>query len=171
MSSSPTEPTEAPAIAQVRAIYEQLQADLTAEAHADAALFVDEFPGEQLGDSDWDSEAFAMSKFANVDGAFEIYRGLLAAKIALLNLQRYQATLTAIEPQQLRSIDLQKEAQTAEVAQCFRSSETVGADHIEVVYFPESGRAGIAAGSDADWTDASSAADGLQRYLHGRLSP
>ena len=171
MSSLPSQPTEAAAaVYQVRAIYEQMQADLTAQAHADAAVFAEEFPGEELGDTDWDSEAFAMSKFASVDGAFAIYRKLLVAEIARLNIARLAETLTEVQAQQLRSLDLQKEALAAAEAQCFVSSETVGADRIEVVFFPEAGRAGIAAGADADWTDAASAADGLNRYLQGRLS-
>ena len=50
------------------------------------------------------------------------------------------------------------------------SSETVGADAIEIVYFPETGRAAVASGSDAQWTDASSAADALRRYLNDEMS-
>ena len=52
-----------------------------------AACFVDEFPGEQLGDSDWDSAAFQMRQDLNaIDGAFEIYRKHLVAEIDRLSL-------------------------------------------------------------------------------------
>jgi hypothetical protein len=36
---------------------------------------------------------------------------------------------------------------------------------VEVIYFPDSGRAGIAWGADASWTDADSVQDGLERYF------
>ncbi len=39
------------------------------------------------------------------------------------------------------------------------------AEGVEVVWFPESGRAGVAWGGGADWTDASSADDALRRYF------
>ena len=36
---------------------------------------------------------------------------------------------------------------------------------IEICWLPSEGRAGLACGADADWTDAESAADALERYL------
>lgn len=36
---------------------------------------------------------------------------------------------------------------------------------IEVVYFPDTGRAGVCHGGNAAWTDASSAEDALRRYF------
>ena len=82
---------------------------------------------------------------------------------------RYAETLTQISPADLRSIDLREEAATGE-CDCLRSSETVGADAIEIVYFPEIGRAGVASGSGTEWTDASSAADALRRFLNDDMS-
>jgi len=145
---------------------------LKAAALEDAACFVDEMPGEHLKDTDdWDSAAFEMNReLSSIDGAFEIYRKHLVAEIARLNLQRLHETLTQISPDTLTSIDLREEAATGE-CDCLRSSETVGADAIEIVYFPETGRAGVASGSDAEWTDASSAADALRRYLNDDMSP
>ena len=81
----------------------------------------------------------------------------------------YAKTLTQVSPADLRSIDLREEAATGE-CDCLRSSETVGADAIEIVYFPETGRAAVASGAHAHYTDASSAADALRRYLNGDMS-
>lgn len=86
-----------------------------------------------------------------------------------MTTQEYAASLTTVSPNDLRSIDLRKEALTGE-CDCLRSSLTVGADVIEIVFFPETQRAGLASGADADWTDASSAADALERYLNDRMS-
>lgn len=86
-----------------------------------------------------------------------------------MTTQEYAATLTQVSADDLRSIDLRNEAASGE-CDCLRSSMTVGADLIEIVFFPETGRAGLAAGADADWTDASSAADALDRYLNDRMS-
>lgn len=36
---------------------------------------------------------------------------------------------------------------------------------LEILYFPESGRAGVAWGADAQWTDADSADDALEHYF------
>lgn len=141
-------------------------------AKADAVVFVDEMPGEQLKDSDdWDSAAFEMNKALNaIDGAFEIYRKHLVAEIDRLNtIATYAATLTQVSPENLRSIDLREESAAAE-CDCLRSSETVGADAIEIVYFPETGRAAVASGAHAEYTDASSAADALRRYLNNDMS-
>lgn len=85
-----------------------------------------------------------------------------------MTTQEYAATLTQVSADDLRSIDLRNEAASGE-CDCLRSSMTVGAE-IEIVFFPETGRAGLAAGADADWTDASSAADALDRYLNDRMS-
>lgn len=83
----------------------------------------------------------------------------------------YAETLTQITGSLLKSSDLRKEAKRVGVfRECYRSSETVGADAIEIVYFPEIGRAGVASGSGTEWTDASSAADALRRYLNDDMS-
>ena len=82
----------------------------------------------------------------------------------------YAETLTQVKPSDLRSIDLRASRRTGEVCECYRSSETVGADAIEIVYFPATRRAGVASGSDAEWTDASSAADALRRFLNNDMS-
>ncbi len=52
-----------------------------------AFSFVDEFPGEQLTDSDdWDSAAFEMRHdWDDVDDAFSIFRKHLVTEIARLN--------------------------------------------------------------------------------------
>ena len=65
---------------------EQLTA-IKAYATESAACFVDEFPGEELGDSDWDSAAFQMRQDLNaIDGAFEVYHKHLVAEIDRLSL-------------------------------------------------------------------------------------
>ena len=89
-----------------------------------------------------------------------------APRFMLLSAEK---TLTQISQTELRSIDLRTEASKGE-CDCLRSSWTVGADAIEIVYFPETGRAGVASGSHAEWTDASSAADALRRYLNDDMS-
>ena len=82
----------------------------------------------------------------------------------------YAETLTQITGSLLKSSDLRKEARsTRNFRQCYRSSENVGADPIEIVFVPETNRAGVAAGSDAQWTDASSAADALRRFLYDAM--
>lgn len=93
-----------------------------------------------------------------------------AATITTIANAAYAETLTQVSPADLRSIDLRTEASKGE-CDCLRSSETVGADLIEIVFFPETNRAGVAAGSDAQWTDASSAADALRRFLNDDMSP
>ena len=150
---------------------EQLTA-IKAYATESAACFVDEFPGEELGDSDWESAAFQMRQDLNaIDGAFEIYRKHLVAAIARLNLRRLHETLTQVSPTDLRSDDLRKEAEDPEYdCEFYRSSETVGADAVEIIYWPELDLAGVASGSDAEWTVASSAADALRRYLNDDMS-
>ena len=82
----------------------------------------------------------------------------------------YAETLTQVQPSDLRSIDLRASRRTGEVCECYRSSETVGADAIEIIFYPEANRAGVSAGSDPEWTDASSAADALRRYLNDDMS-
>ena len=150
---------------------EQLTAIKT-YATESAACFVDEFPGEELGDSDWESAAFQMRQdLTAIDGAFEIYRKHLVAEISRLNLERLQATLTQVQMPELRSTDLRASSSTHVEYECYRSSETVGADAIEIIFLPAVNRAGVAAGSDAQWTDASSAADALRRFLNDDMSP
>ena len=39
------------------------------------------------------------------------------------------------------------------------------AEAVEVVYLPDNGRAGVARGGDASWTDAGGAGDALERYF------
>lgn len=138
-----------------------------------AVSFVNEFPGEQLTDSDdWDSAAFEMRHdWDDVDDAFSIFRRHLVAEISRLNLERLQATLTQVQLPELRSTDLRASSRSHVEYECYRSSEIVGADAIEIVFVPEINRAGVAAGSDAQWTDASSAADALRRFLNDDMSP
>ena len=78
----------------------------------------------------------------------------------------YAETLTQIQMPELRSADLRASSRSHVEYECYRSSETVGVDAIEIVFLPEINRAGVAAGSDAQWTDASSAADALRRFLN-----
>ena len=82
----------------------------------------------------------------------------------------YAETLTQVSPADLRSIDLRTEASKGD-CDCLRSSETVGDEAIEIVFCSATNRAGVAAGSDAQWTDASSAADALRRFLNDDMSP
>jgi hypothetical protein len=82
----------------------------------------------------------------------------------------YAETLTQVQLPELRSTDLRAASLTHVEYECYRSSETVGADAIEIVFLPETNRAGVAAGSDAQWTDASSAADALRRFLNDDMS-
>jgi len=148
---------------------------IKAAAKADAIVFEDEFPGEHPEGSDWDSAAFEMHQrrgvLNDIDGAFDVYRKHLAAEVDCLTAARMQATLTEVTGASLKSSDLRKEARsTGSFRQCFRSSEKVGSDAIEIVYFPETGRAAVASGAHAEYTDASSAADALRRYLNNDMS-
>lgn len=74
-----------------------------------------------------------------------------------------------IEAAQLTSLDLIAELDNDPSAMCM-SAQIAGAPcAVEVIYYPDSQRAGIAAGSDAEWTDAASAEDGLLRWLDGEM--
>jgi hypothetical protein len=81
----------------------------------------------------------------------------------------YAETLTQVQLPELRSTDLRVSSRTHVEYECYRSSETVGADAIEIVFLPEISRAGVAAGSGTEWTDASSAGDALRRYLNNDM--
>lgn len=92
-----------------------------------------------------------------------------AALALLREVAQTGMDLAAIR-QQIKT--LRKKAKRVGVfRECYRSSETVGADAIEIVFLPEINRAGVAAGSDAQWTDARSAADALRRFLNDDMSP
>ena len=104
-----------------------------------------------------------------------------ADTIATIANAAYAETLTQVSPADLRSDDLRKEAERGcrcncgeceecEPRSCYRSTKAVGADAVEVVFYPEVTRAAVAPGSDAEWTDASSAADALRRYLNDDMS-
>jgi len=89
----------------------------------------------------------------------------------------YAETLTQVQLPELRSMDLRASTTSTALTsrthveyECYRSSETIGADAIEIVFLPEINRAGVAAGSDAQWTDAISAADALRRFLNDDMS-
>jgi hypothetical protein len=75
----------------------------------------------------------------------------------------------------LTALDLRRDA-----ANIMREGEPVEAalvtvegqaEPLNVLYCPEDGRAGIADGADAEWTDASSVEDAVQRYLGGGMQP
>jgi hypothetical protein len=89
----------------------------------------------------------------------------------------YAETLTQVQLPELRSMDLRASTTSTALTsrthveyECYRSSKTIGADAIEIVFLPEINRAGVAAGSDAQWTDAISAADALRRFLNDDMS-
>jgi len=101
-----------------------------------------------------------------------------ADTIATIANAAYAETLTQVQLPELRSMDLRASTTSTALTsrthveyECYRSSETIGADAIEIVFLPEINRAGVAAGSDAQWTDASSAADALRRFLNDDMSP
>ena len=77
-------------------------------------------------------------------------------------------TITADNLHTITALDLNEEAteavangQPVEHAQ-YHNEETDL--RLEVVYFPEAGRAGVCAGGDSEWTDADSAEDAIDRY-------
>lgn len=78
---------------------------------------------------------------------------------------------------ELNSIDLQVEVLKAkgEEVECFQlcSERADGQyDHNEgeLLYIPSAGRAGIARGADAQWTDATSAQDAIDRYNNDEMA-
>lgn len=64
----------------------------------------------------------------------------------------------------IRSVDLRREAEQRRGWSCWRAS-LGNTSAIEILYYPEIQRAGIAWGADAQWTDASSIQDALKRFL------
>jgi hypothetical protein len=58
----------------------------------------------------------------------------------------------------------QKIAATNEQWELWKASAD-NEESIWILYFPEIGRAGIAWGADANWTDAESVEDALERYF------
>lgn len=85
----------------------------------------------------------------------------------------------SIEPcamEDLTALDLRREA--AEIVtrgdgpvEAARVTIETQAEKIDVLYCPEDGRAGIADCAPADWTDASSIEDAVQRYLGNGMRP
>jgi len=80
-----------------------------------------------------------------------------------------------IQTSDLRATDLREEAAdlmargaAVEAARVFFEGQ---AEAAEVLYIPEAGRAGLVWGGDAEWTDASSIEDAVQRYLDGEMIP
>ena len=78
-------------------------------------------------------------------------------------------TLANIKATELSSIDLRTVAEGDPGAQCFLAAQTVGGNRVEVVFFADMNRAGVAAGADAEWTDCTSAEDALRRFLAGEM--
>jgi hypothetical protein len=66
-------------------------------------------------------------------------------------------------------LDLRAEATHLTAAgeswECWQEAQKYNEETITVLYVPEVGRAGIAWGADAQWTDATSVQDALERYL------
>jgi hypothetical protein len=79
-------------------------------------------------------------------------------------------TLASIKATDLSSIDLRTVAEGDPGADCYLSAQAIGGNRVEVVFFHDSQRAGVAAGANAEWTDASSAADALRRFLNDDMS-
>jgi hypothetical protein len=84
---------------------------------------------------------------------------------------------TRISPDALTASDLR--AEVAEYARLAAAADYPAAvecacgriegqpERFEVAFFPREGRAGIACGADAAWTDATSITDALDRWIAG----
>jgi len=65
----------------------------------------------------------------------------------------------------LSSLDLRKEATKHHTAEMWQTN-WYNAAQLELLWLPATKRAGIAWGAEADWTDASSPEDALQRFFN-----
>lgn len=62
-------------------------------------------------------------------------------------------------------LDLRREAENATELWEYWSCGAYNEESLGVLFFPEIGRAGIAHGGDAVWTDADSVQDAIERYF------
>jgi hypothetical protein len=85
---------------------------------------------------------------------------------ALTVLRTYSIEICTVED--LTALDLRRYAGTP--AEAARVTVEGQVQRLDVLYVPEDGRAGIADGADADWTDANSLEDAVQRYLGGGMT-
>lgn len=74
----------------------------------------------------------------------------------------------------LTAIDLIEEAKSLPDAECvsvtfLSETDNPYPQNADLLYSAEAGRAGIAWGADAVWTDASSIEDAIQRYISDRM--
>ena len=79
-----------------------------------------------------------------------------------------------IRPQNFIHLDIRQEAlRHWKGWEGIRYTPRAGADRqaIEVLFLPEQDRAGVARGGDAQWTDASSEAEALHRFLNDEMVP
>ena len=65
----------------------------------------------------------------------------------------------------LSASDLQVEATKHDDAEMWQTN-WYNAEQVEILWLPSTKRAGIAWGSDANWTDASSPEEALQRFFN-----
>lgn len=81
-------------------------------------------------------------------------------------LARLHKTLTPVTVSELLNTTLQgRVCEDPKCAQSFRSSMTIGADPVEIVYCPVINRASAAAGGRMESMDASSPADALRLFI------
>jgi hypothetical protein len=77
------------------------------------------------------------------------------------------ALVEQIQPDDLAAIDLRAHVEDEPGAECWRLIGP-GGQRGDLVYY-DAGRAGIATGADAQWTDCASAADAVRRLNDGEL--
>lgn len=66
----------------------------------------------------------------------------------------------------LSACDLRDYAREEPGGECYRVDVQDQAERIDVLYYPDAGRAGLACGGDAVWTDCDSVEDAVERYLN-----
>lgn len=86
---------------------------------------------------------------------------------------RTHYTVTECTPDEISATDLRggiaQAAANGDRSEAARVTVDGHAEVIEVLYLPATQRAGLAWGADADWTDAESLEEGVQRFLAGQM--
>lgn len=76
--------------------------------------------------------------------------------------------LVAVEPEVIGATDLRKLAADL-CCEAYAIHAAGSAEVGWVLFAPDAGRAGVAFGADAQWTDAASAEDAVERFFSGTM--
>jgi hypothetical protein len=80
-------------------------------------------------------------------------------------MKTYEDITTRQQVEKLSALDLIAEASTLNTPYEMWRYGAYNAEAIEILWVPSVGRAGIAWGADAQWTDADSVEDAVQRFF------